>query len=637
MDQYLSVISVIAIIFTAMVLQLAAKPQITKKLTSYLVVIAAIGGFIFYGYGYAYRLDNPMLAILQGLLSVCGIFVGKIEEWVIADTPLYNNRFIPIIFWLLHVFALYATASATIAAIGADTLRRLRLWMARRGQLHLIFGVTPDTLDFAKELDKKPKSAVVFVDKSGDANHIAAVAKIGCVLRTDASAIAMRPQFLKSVGVRPGKRHITLYALSNDSVENLRCASNFLASAQSMHIQPQQTSLVLSATESTAVGNLQVLTGVDEETKQKVQTRYGYGYVTAFHPSGLAARQLVHAFPPCDTITFDENGKATEDFHALIVGFGLMGQAVLQQLVMNSQFVGSHFRCAIFSPDCQKVDGLLSSDCKEMLRNYDISLHPYDARSKEFYEYLAANASSLKYIVLCTNSAKLNRELSDDLLLHFQRTSLQIPVHQCSYSSVTRQISIASLPEDHKLYTPDMLCTDETDRMAMILNHYYMGKPKPGEPEYTALEHWMECNYFNRMSSRAATDFMPALLRAAGMTEQDVLQNGWTPSAKMLENLSITEHMRWCAFHYAMGIGPMSDEEFQARCEAYRAGKIKKISNNIPGRTHACLVDWDQLDELSEKENRVTGGNRDYKQSDTDNVLLIPTLLKIKHNISEKA
>ena len=44
--------------------------------------------------------------------------------------------------------------------------------------------------------------------------------------------------------------------------------------------------------------------------------------------------------------------------------------------------------------------------------------------------------------------------------------------------------------------------------------------------------------------------------------------------------------------------------------------------------SHNCLIAWEDLDALSEKENAVTGGGVDYKQYDINNVLAIPKLLQ---------
>ena len=45
-------------------------------------------------------------------------------------------------------------------------------------------------------------------------------------------------------------------------------------------------------------------------------------------------------------------------------------------------------------------------------------------------------------------------------------------------------------------------------------------------------------------------------------------------------------------------------------------------------RTHACLIGWEELDALSQRESRLTGKELDYKAMDADNVRLIPELLR---------
>ena len=96
------------------------------------------------------------------------------------------------------------------------------------------------------------------------------------------------------------------------------------------------------------------------------------------------------------------------------------------------------------------------------------------------------------------------------------------------------------------------------------------------------------------------------------------------------------EHARWNAFHFCMGFMPMSQEEYDARTAVYleqktQTGKGKiRIGKNLDAKTHACLIGWDDLDILSAKENAITGGKVDYKQMDKNNILLLPTLFRIR-------
>ena len=53
-----------------------------------------------------------------------------------------------------------------------------------------------------------------------------------------------------------------------------------------------------------------------------------------------------------------------------------------------------------------------------------------------------------------------------------------------------------------------------------------------------------------------------------------------------------------------------------------------RIAKDPETRTHACLIPREELDELSVRENEITGGSVDYKQYDIQNVLALPKLLR---------
>ena len=85
----------------------------------------------------------------------------------------------------------------------------------------------------------------------------------------------------------------------------------------------------------------------------------------------------------------------------------------------------------------------------------------------------------------------------------------------------------------------------------------------------------------------------------------------------------------------------MTDEEFEERSQVYKqqledgAAPTVRISKNMTARTHACLVGWEELESLSEKEAAVTGKYRDYQKLDTDNVMAIPQLLVAAENMKD--
>jgi hypothetical protein len=158
----------------------------------------------------------------------------------------------------------------------------------------------------------------------------------------------------------------------------------------------------------------------------------------------------------------------------------------------------------------------------------------------------------------------------------------------------------------------------------MILNQYYCaGNGKSKE------ENWAICDYFSRRSCRAATDFIPAFLKMVGRTEEEVLKSGWQLDQEMLTRLGRAEHERWCAFHYANGYQPMSLEEWKKRASGWAETHVR-IGKDPVLRHHACLIPWEDLGELGEREAKVTGKPVDYYQMDIDNILAIPELLRQK-------
>lgn len=617
---YIYVLLLTTAVFLAMIIQLAAKPKFSGRLTGIFIVCAAIGGLLIYGYAYTEQIGNVPLAVMRALLAVCGMFVSKMDFSVVEKYAFFQTVGGEFLFWLLHLFALYATASAAITTVGGEALKKLRLFLARWGELHLIYGVNDRSMELCSELMKTGNNSVVFVDRKMDSGLALSLAKSGCVLRNDDHALQADAAFLRSIGVRRGKRKIALYILEGDSAVSLTYARKFLQALQQRNVDPAQTSLIISDREDSSAKDLQVM-----------GDRYGYGYVTVFQEANLVSRLLVQNYPPSNYVSFDGNGKAQDNFEAVVIGFGQIGQAVLRSLVMNGQFYGSRFRADVFALDCDRANGFFDDSFREVLTRYDIHFHTDDGRSREMFSFLRQRAGSLKYVVICTGSEKMNRQIAQDLNTFFLRNGFSVPVLQCSYSGVRFLDGDGNSANLCKLYQPEILTMQQLDKMAMMLNYYYMqGSSK------TPLEEWMACDYFSRMSSRASADFIDAFLKAAGVSAEEAAGGKWNLSEAQMENLARTEHMRWCAFHFCMGFTPMSPEEFRERGRTHRmqkdAGNSRpiRIGKNMEGRSHACLIPWEELPDLGCREAEFTGVTVDYQDMDRRNVLAIPEMLQIR-------
>lgn len=616
MEHTITVILGTVAIYLALFLLVAVSPKTSRKLIAGAATATVVFGLLFYGFCLAsIHPEHPLLAMIKTCHAVLLQFLGDVPEDLIKGADIMQRVSSQVIISALCFLGVFSTASAAFSAVGAGFLRKVRMYLWRKKSLAIVQPLNPNTLEFARELVTKKGCMVVFADKKPDRACLNGAMDLGCVVRSDSDALSGNTAFLRSIGTGKGKRKIFLYALSDDRFANRQYAQKILASLNRRNIPSGQTELTIFA---------------DEDQTQNdflcTDSCYGFGNVLCVNEEQMAARLLLQNAPLWQTVSFDDDGRATSHFHALVIGSGKVGQSVIKQIVMNGQFAGSRFHLSVFDPEFDSVTGRLRYECPQLFANYDIDIYCADARSAQMYAFLSENWQGLHYIVVCTGDDRRNNEISRQLRHFLDRHQSALPVHICSRRGLCR-ITAADI-QRWNIFTPDVLCSDEMDTLAMVMNQSYcQGNGK------TARQNWADCDYFSRMSSRASADYAPTFLKMAGLSEDADLSDNWV-TPQQLENMAISEHERWCAFHYCMGFRAMTEEEFETRCQTYREEKAKnpatryRIGKDLVGRIHCCLIPWEQLDDLSARENAVTGGTVDYKAMDRNNVLTLPGLLR---------
>ena len=620
------VLIISASLLLALVLSLVLKPFWSSKLTTASMVIGICGGLIFYGFGIAETGLPLPICILRTTFCVIRMFLGVPEYAVIEHSFFLSTRVGQFLYWLVHILAFYSIASAAMVSLGTTALRQLRLLLSRRGNLTLIYGISEDNIALGRECLREEGGSVIFIEDNTVAPGIeTSLNNQNMALFTGAAAVSSDRRFLRRLHLK--NRTLTVYAIKPDVDNDLTYAFHLRDSLERLGIPAEKTSLTLPGTEDILASMLQVS-----------PTQYGFGFVNVYDPADLTAKALIRTCPPWDFLSFDENGRAKEDFSCVIVGFGRRGQAVLRHLIMNGQFSGSTFHATVFSNNYGSEAGRFFVECPELLNNYDISGYIADGRSRTFYEYIDANLVRLKMIAVCTGSEEMNHEISDQLMLHLQRRSAErICVVQCGADGVRYQERVGSPILKTEIYSRDFLSAQNADREAILLNASYDTSAR------SDWDKWIACDSFSKMSSRASAAFIPAFIKASHSSREAVLAGEWSPDGTMLEVLGETEHLRWCAFHSVMGYSPMPRAQFEenaaiwARCKAEGVPCPVRISKDPVARFHACLVPWEELDALSELENSITGGSVDYKQLDINNVLALPRLLQAQENAKKKS
>ena len=601
-----------AALLLALVLNLALKPSFSARLTTTCMVVSLIGGILFYGVGFAYVTGT----MVRTTLAVIRMFAGMNEVGVVENAPLLRYPFCLGCFWVIHLLAFYSMASAAMFTLGAEALRRFRMLLSRRGDLTLIYGINDNSLDVGKECVKQRGNAVVFITEGTSPGVVADLNNLGMSVLSGTEAVSSDKKVLKKL--RVSRRKLAVYAMDEAEDKNLFYSLRLKNTLEELGVSPEMTQLTLPGAEEIITSMLQVS-----------QEQYGFGYVNVYNIGDLAARAMIRICPPWDFVKFAPDGSAREDFECVVVGFGRFGQSALRHLIMNGQFSGSQFHAAVFSPRFESESGYFFTDCPELMKEYDIKGYSADARSSAFYSYICSRPATLKLIAICTGSDDMDREISDNLMLFLKRHQAEnICVVRCGRSGARYQETVGSPILHHGIFTLSMLSAENADREAILLNSIYDSSDR------SPWEKWVACDPFSKMSSRAFTDFIPAYLKMSGSTREAVAAGDWRPDETMQTELGKTEHKRWVAFHYAMGYSPMTQEEFDNNARIYTQCKAEgkpcpvRISKHTLARTHACLIPWDDLDALSEKENAITGRNVNYKQTDINNVLSLPLLLR---------
>ena len=557
-----------------------------------------------------------LYVVMMSLIDVGTMFYGRANSEVFYNLPLSHNEWFVFIFWFVHVLAFFMAAGAVLIKFGDKFLRWFRLKIAKllSRDIDLIYGINENSVVFGRNIADRKGTMLIYVDKIVREEYESLVRDMGGIIYSGNNVSNVTESFLKEIGLKPNKNKLRLYALYGEFDKNLRYAQRMLASLKELNIQPEQTELILLGTDEWK--------GMFFQDNPE-EHRYGFGKVISFDECEMNAHLLIYKYPLCDAIKFDNDGKAVEDMYVLIVGFGRIGHEVLRKVVANGQFEGSKFHAVIYDPDFDRRDGFVKSQYHLMFdkRNYDIRFEPRDGRSSEIFKFIEDNASKLKYIVICLENRETARYMAIRMVDRLHSMGYPQNVYTCDSRSVRCYSNDVSQCATDWIYDSDLLYSDRLDKYAMELNHVYNAYKG-----HTLAEDWKNALYLDRMSSRAAVDYLMSLIsRIKSVTNTDTL------TQEQIENLAKSEHSRWCAFHHSFGFEAMTKEEFAQRVEARHNGHSNiKPTKDLEKRKHVCLVSWDELDEISRIENSITGGNADYKNND---FLNIDTVMKLMQDV----
>lgn len=197
MASSISIITVTAALFLAVIISLAVKGKTYNNAIQIVILIAGLAGIALYGYGFSVvDADQPFLAVIKSLVALATMYLGRNSFSEIADTPLMQYTIVQVVFWLAHFAAVYSFAGTIIVNMGENVLSRLRLLMSRRGELVVIYGVNDNSVSLTKTLSEKPNTSIFFIGKAADADRDM-IRSLGCSLYENDDDLIPTPKVLK--------------------------------------------------------------------------------------------------------------------------------------------------------------------------------------------------------------------------------------------------------------------------------------------------------------------------------------------------------------------------------------------------------------------------------------------------------
>lgn len=343
------------------------------------------------------------------------------------------------------------------------------------------------------------------------------------------------------------------------------------------------------------------------------------------------------------------------DISVMIVGCGRLGMRMLKTAVWSGQVKDHTLKIRVYDKNASKVYNEFLKQCPE-LDKYDIKFIDADVNSYEFKNSVSESLDAT-YVTVATGNDELNLLTAEYLYRVFKRHNnfeYTPPIFTRVRTDVkSSNVSKSGFLPDRNIHifgTSDSIfanCTvfnTKIENLGFALHLGYSNKKFEtgilSDDYKKELHNYLSCEYARRSSISSALH-IAAKLYSFGLIDKqsgkptrdsaEALGRLINEDPRVLEELCKLEHDRWNAFIRSEGF-ESADFETVKLYAAKNGGKHKDNGTML----HPCLVEWDELDLLTENCRKAGIGNGDdFKKIDESIIKAIPDIIKYADSISE--
>lgn len=590
-----------------------------------LAIFTVIAGLILYTIGYIPTDSNEPLEVFSAaflaLFSTCRIFIME-SDFSDLNEIVLNNGFYTFSLSLVHILGALLTIMTILSAFGIKFLSRLKLLFGNSQQTYIFLGFNGESLNLIKSLKAGGKSRCFIVveslqDGEEDGDLLLKLREDRFIL-IDAVWQDLTGMKKLRIPKRLLNRELHIFALSSNESINARVILAFLKQAQTGKMDENKIKFYVNTTDESAEKYFEIV-NKEKNTDFEVKT---------FSIPDITARQLFETYPIHDYLPMDTKlAKALSGFTIFIAGFGPVGMEILRKSIYLGQFIGGDYRAVITDGEMTKKRGFLYNKYPGLKNNYHIETCEAVPGSEEFYQALESNINTMNYIVVALDNDKLNIETAIEIQRLVNRSRADknpiIAVHITNNEDYAYLEKSMLLPDVRffgrcsDIFTENIIINEIMDSMARKMNALFNSLYNI-EPA----DNWRDLDVFTKESNRSAASNIATKLRLLNLGMREKTGDNNRPAVNLseyltgerLENLSKQEHLRWNAFHFASGwvTWPLN-----------QTGNAKKAKDLI-NRRHACLVSWEELEEVTLRFNQIPS----YQDLDREQVKNIPMIIE---------